>query len=80
MRREREGRGLTRVIKGALRGEAWGMRGEEVEPWWFKCRWRGQVFERNGGLITRRAAWGKGTAIKCCSGCEESGWGCWGLH
>lgn len=31
MGREREGGGLTRVSRGALRVGAWGKRGEEIE-------------------------------------------------
>lgn len=78
MGREREGRGLTGVSVGALRDEALGRGGEEVELRWFKLRWRCQVFEGNGGLITRRAARGKGTTVERCGGCEGTGWGCWG--
>lgn len=55
MRRESAGRGPTWVGEGGLRLEGSGSRAEEDKlP--LKWHWRCQIFERNGGLITWRAA------------------------
>lgn len=57
MGRERERRRLMRVGRGKS--------GVEVEVHWLNGRNRRQVFECNRGLVTRRATWRIGEAVKC---------------